>query len=210
MTMKNIENGQSAAKLVDDMKPIPGYEEFYLASKDGKIYSKRYNKFLKPAITKDGYAQVSLVGNNKKQYSYKVHRLIAMTYLDNPDDLPEVNHKDFDRLNNFVENLEWCNRYDNIKYSRDAGKYDCIYKQTRKAYVFTNVFNNKSFTIIGFKQLMKQLHITAANSGIIYKYANTGDYIKKGILKGLKVDIINLEVRRSTAINGVGSSDPKQ
>lgn len=63
--MKN-ENGQSAAKFVDDMmKPIPGYEEFYLASKDGKIYSKRYNKFLKPAKSKDGYLQVSLVGDNK-------------------------------------------------------------------------------------------------------------------------------------------------
>lgn len=208
--MKN-ENGQSAAKFVDDMmKPIPGYEEFYLASKDGKIYSKRYNKFLKPAKSKDGYLQVSLVGDNKKQYTYKVHRLIAMTFIDNPDNLPEVNHKDFDRLNNFVSNLEWCNHYDNIKHSRDAGSYDCIYKQTKKAYVFTNVLNGKSFTIIGFKQLLKQLHITPANSSIIYKYANTGDYVKRGVLKGLKVDIINLEVRRSTAINGVESSDSKE
>ena len=205
-----IENGQSAAKLVDNMRPIPGYEKFYLASEDGKIYSKRSNKFLKPATTKDGYLQVSLVGENGKQYSYKVHRLIAMTFIDNPNNLPEVNHIDFDRLDNFVNNLEWCNHYDNIKHSRDAGKYDCIYKQTRKAYVFTNVLNGKSFTIIGFKQMMKQLHITPANSGIIYKYANTGNYIKKGILKGLKVDIINLEVRRSTAINGVESSDSKE
>lgn len=204
------ENGQSAAKFVDDvMKPIPGYEEYYLASRDGRIYSKRYNKFLKPAKTKDGYLQVSLVGNNKKQYSYKVHKLIAMTFLDNPDNLSDVNHKDFNRLNNFVTNLEWCTHYDNIKHSRDAGNYDCIYKQSRKAYVFTNIYSGKSFTIIGFKQLLKQMRITPANSGIIYKYANTGAYVKKGVLKNLKIDIINLEVRRSTAINGVGSSDPK-
>ena len=207
--MKN-ENGQSAAKLVDNMKPIPGYEDYYLASEDGEIYSKRYNKFLKPAITKDGYAQVSLVGENGKQYSYKVHRLVAKTFIDNPNNLPEVNHKDYDRLNNFVSNLEWCNHYDNIKHSRDAGNYDCIYKQTRKAYVFTNVINGKQFTILGFKQLLKQLHITPANSGIIYKYANTGEYVKKGVLKGLKIDIIDLEVRRSTAINGVESSDSKE
>lgn len=207
--MKN-ENGQSAAKLVDNMKPIPGYEDYYLASEDGRIYSKRYNKFLKPAITKDGYAQVSLVGENGKQYSYKVHRLVAKTFIDNPNNLPEVNHKDYDRLNNFVSNLEWCNHYDNIKHSRDAGNYDCIYKQTRKAYVFTNVINGKQFTILGFKQLLKQLHITPANSGIIYKYANTGEYVKKGVLKGLKIDIIDLEVRRSTAINGVESSDSKE
>lgn len=207
--MKN-ENGQSAAKLVDNMKPIPGYEDYYLASEDGRIYSKRYNKFLKPAITKDGYAQVSLVGENGKQYSYKVHRLVAKTFIDNPNNLPEVNHKDYDRLNNFVSNLEWCNHYDNIKHSRNAGNYDCIYKQTRKAYVFTNVINGKQFTILGFKQLLKQLHITPANSGIIYKYANTGEYVKKGVLKGLKIDIIDLEVRRSTAINGVESSDSKE
>ena len=76
--------------------------------------------------------------------------------------------------------------------------------------MFTNVINGKQFTILGFKQLLKQLHITPANSGIIYKYANTGEYVKKGVLKGLKIDIIDLEVRRSTAINGVESSDSKE
>lgn len=204
-------NGQSAAKFVNDlMKPIPGYEKYYAATRDGKIFSYRCNRFLKPAKTKDGYLQVSLVGDNKKQYSFKVHKLVALTYLDNPNDYTEINHKDFDRLNNSLNNIEWCNHYDNIKYSRDAGNYDCIYKQTRKAYVFTNVFTGKSFTILGFKQVLRQLHISPANSSILYKYANTGNYVKKGILKGLKLDIINLEVRRSTVINGVGSSDPKR
>lgn len=49
---------------------------------------------------------VTLYGPNSKAYGYKVHRLVAMTFISNPNNLPQVNHKDFDRINNCIDNLE--------------------------------------------------------------------------------------------------------
>jgi hypothetical protein len=69
------------------------------------------------------------------------------------------------------------------------------------------VHNGKSFTIIGYKNLCKALRLPTGNNSVIHRNANTGKYIARGVLKGLKIDIVDLQVRRPTAINGVGSSD---
>lgn len=63
--------------------------------------------------------------------------------------------------------------------------------------------------ITGFRALRKQFRISGYTYGIIQQHANTGEYIKSGILKGLRVDKIDLKVHRLTANHGVGSSDPK-
>ena len=92
---------------------------------DGTI--KQYGRILKPADNGAGYLSV-LVGyktskNNRKVGMRKyVHRLVAEAFIDNPDNLPQVNHKDFDKSNNCVENLEWTSRSDNIQHSHDNGK----------------------------------------------------------------------------------------
>jgi hypothetical protein len=107
--MKNKNNGQSAAKYVDlsIFKPIPNYEDRYLINSNGDVWSLLTNKILKPSPNiNDGYLTVSLSSSNGKSYSHKIHRLVATTWLDNPNNLPEVNHKDFDRINNYVSNLE--------------------------------------------------------------------------------------------------------
>ena len=203
----NNNNGQSAAKLFDNFKPIPGFENSYLISKDGDVYSLISNKMLKPSPhIKDGYLQLSLKADNGKNYTYRVHRLVAMTYIENPNNLSDVNHIDFNRINNYVENLEWISHSNNIKHTRDAGRYDCIYNQTKKAYVFTNIYNEKSFTIIGYKNLAKILHLNPGNNSVIHRNANTGNYIARGVLKGFKIDIVELEVRRPTVISGVETS----
>ena len=191
--MNNNENGQSAAKQIEDMKPIPGFND-YLISTTGKVYSTKTNKFLNPSKTKDGYLKVALRGNNKAYY-FRVHKLVAMTYLENPNNLPEVNHKDFNRANNNLENLEWISHNDNIEYSKLENRFKTE-KPLRKAYVFTNVFNGKSFTIIGINNVAKHFGIKPDSLKAIRNHANTGDYIKSGVLKNLKVDIYNLKVQR--------------
>lgn len=70
-----------------------------------------------------------------------------MTYLDNPDNLSEINHKDFNRQNNNLENLEWISHEDNIIYSKIQNRFKSD-KPLRKAYIFTNIHNGKSFTIL--------------------------------------------------------------
>lgn len=89
-----------------DWIDIKGYEGLYKISTDGQILGIKSNKTLKPDINQDGYCRVRLY-KDKECKHYSVHRLVAQTFLPNPDNLPEVNHKDEDKTNNCVENLEW-------------------------------------------------------------------------------------------------------
>lgn len=93
------------------------YEGHYQVSNCGRVKSIKFGKekILKLIKDKEGYLQVTLCKNNIKKV-YKVHRLVAEVFLDNPDNLPQVNHKDEDKTNNNVENLEWCDRLYNVRY----------------------------------------------------------------------------------------------
>ena len=109
-------------------KPIEGYEGLYEVSNTGRVRSfDRYVKYsngqihlhkgkvLSPIKDTDGYLQVVLHCNGKCK-TIKVHRLVAQAFIPNPDNLPQINHKDEDKLNNCVENLEWCTAKYNINY----------------------------------------------------------------------------------------------
>ena len=93
-------------------KEINGYEGYYLISNQGDVKSVKRNKILKCAIV-CGYKCVNLYANGKNKM-HKVHRLVAEAFIPNPNNLPQVNHKDENKLNNCVENLEWCDsKYNN-------------------------------------------------------------------------------------------------
>ena len=109
-------------------KPVVGYENLYEVSNLGRIRSfdrwvKSKNgsiricrgRILKPYTNKDGYLCVVLSKNNKHK-TYKVHRLVAEAFLPNPNNLPQVNHKDENKQNNNVENLEFCDCKYNINF----------------------------------------------------------------------------------------------
>ena len=99
-------------------KDILGYEGKYQVSNWGRVKSLNYNNTGKEGImklTKDGngYLQVQLHKDGKVK-ECRVNRLVAQAFLENPDNLPEVNHKDKNRSNNKLENLEWCDRKYNL------------------------------------------------------------------------------------------------
>ena len=71
---------------------------------------------MKPNITPQGYKSVELFNNNGSK-RLLIHRLVAQAFIPNPDNLPYINHKDEDRANNRVENLEWCTAQYNSEYS---------------------------------------------------------------------------------------------
>lgn len=112
-------------------KDIPNFEGYYQASNLGRIksvtrkakvkilnndYRTVKGQLLSPAKTRDGYLKVSLSKNHKRYY-FKVHRLVAITFIPNPNNYPCVNHIDENKLNNKIDNLEWCT----IKYNCNYG-----------------------------------------------------------------------------------------
>lgn len=101
-------------------KDIVGYDGKYQISNRGNVKSlkqkKEHNEYLlKPFATKKGYLRVSLSKNNKYKQPL-IHRLVATYFLENKNNCNEVNHKDENKQNNCVENLEWCDRKYNVLY----------------------------------------------------------------------------------------------
>ena len=97
-------------------KNIPNYEGLYQASINGEIRSLYTNIILKQEISKNGYCKVMLC-KNKKRKLLSVHRLIAMTYLDNYSEDLQVNHIDGNKQNNTINNLEMVTCKENIQHS---------------------------------------------------------------------------------------------
>ena len=93
---------------------IENYPNYTISDK-GEIVNTNTNKELKGYIRKDGYVIISLSKGGKKYKCY-LHRLVAETFIPNPDNLPQVNHKDEDKTNNCVSNLEWITPKDNCNY----------------------------------------------------------------------------------------------
>ena len=89
----------------------------YTISEDGKIRNSK-GKIIKGEISNTGYRRVSLSNNDVKHKKMSVHRLVAETYIPNPHNYPEVNHKNENKLDNRVSNLEWCSTLDNLNHSR--------------------------------------------------------------------------------------------
>ena len=97
--------------------PIKGFEGQYEVSDKGRVRSLKFGKerILKPIRNTQGYLQVHLCKNGEIKKCL-VHRLVSQTFIPNPNNLQEVNHKDENPSNNSAQNLEWCDRKYNINY----------------------------------------------------------------------------------------------
>ena len=97
--------------------PIKEYESLYEVSDKGRVKSLKFDKerILKPGKLQNGYLQVCLCKNGEKN-NCMIHRLVAQAFIPNHQNLPEVNHKDEDKTNNSVLNLEWCDQKYNSNY----------------------------------------------------------------------------------------------
>lgn len=113
-----------AATVDRNRVAISGYEGLYTVDDAGNVYSEitgktRRKGVLKP-YTKNGYFAVNLFKNGKSKHFY-VHRLIAMTFIPNPNNCRYINHIDCDKKNNDVSNLEWCTQKQNIHEAMKNG-----------------------------------------------------------------------------------------
>lgn len=114
-------------------RSVVGYMDLYEVSNLGRVRSLdriQYNPvaathqtlhpghIMRGRVSNNGYRTVGLRDINGKRKTYSVHRLVAQAFIQNPDNLPFVNHKNYNKLDNRVENLEWCTEYDNVHYGR--------------------------------------------------------------------------------------------
>ena len=99
-------------KDIDDGYKVSNYGRVLSLAKT-TIRGRKYDKILSASKKDNGYYTVSINGNNEY-----VHRLVAKAFIDNPNNLNEINHKDEDKSNNRVDNLEWCTKSYNVSYSK--------------------------------------------------------------------------------------------
>lgn len=148
-------------------KDVVGYEGLYQVSNKGRVkrlinfdsklsYSKKELTERKEKILKEecsnGYLRVTLT-KNKKYKHFKVHRLVAEAFIPNPNNLPQINHKDINRKNNNVSNLEWCT----AKYNMNYGKKPKVVTKEKRMWEKLNEATSICFNLDkGLKDLLEE------------------------------------------------------
>ena len=114
-------------------KPIKNYEHRYLISNLGDVKTIKTNKILKPELRR-GYLSVQLFDGIKYKH-FSIHRLVAITFIDNPKNYLYINHKDENKQNNTVNNLEWCTASYNVNYGTAIKR--AVEKKSQPVYCYT-------------------------------------------------------------------------
>jgi hypothetical protein len=152
-------------------KPIVGYEGRYEVSNTGRVRSFHFNKpIILSSIVFYGYVIVSLCILNKKR-NRRIHRLVAQAFIPNPLNKPQVNHKDKNKQNNHVDNLEWATNQENVRHS--------IAMMNGRGTIF-EIGNNKPKAIYCSED--NAVYKSLAEAGRFYKIekATIKAYIKNG------------------------------
>jgi len=155
---------------------IPGYDGLYMVSSLGRVKNCRTGRIMSPSDNGRGYLQIGLTKNGIRK-TYKVHRLVAMAFIPNPNNLPEVNHINEDKTDNRVENLEWCTHAYNTGYGDRSRK---VREKTTNGKLSTPVIqikpNGERIEYPSMQEAERQTKVPQAN---ISKVCN-GDRRKAG------------------------------
>lgn len=154
------------------MKDIKNYEGLYAITEDGQVWSYRKQTFLKPITDRDGYKLITLRKPDTRDITFRIHRLVAQAYIPNPDNLPQINHKDEDKANNHVSNLEWCTHLYNMRYgTRNARRSETMRGKGKAVYC---VELDKTF--INVKSAYEATGATGISGCCRGKYKVSGGY----------------------------------
>lgn len=165
---------------LDSMKDVVGYEGYYKITKEGRIWSVRREHFLSLNQKKNGYVYIELnVGG--KPMNFRVHRLLAIAYIPNPENKYGVNHINGIKNDNRIENLEWATVSENTKHAFDMG----LISPTRKLYDFIDK-NGRATTVGGLEEACNK---SGFSKSTISSYNKSKKIIPKGSFKGCVLNI---------------------
>lgn len=142
-----------------ELRDIKGYEGKYMISDDGQVWSNYKKGFLKPGERSGGYLFVNLCKDGIQKH-YNIHRLVAEAFIPNPNNLPIINHKDENKHNNCVDNLEWCDYSYNNTYGNRKSKIQ--QKTGRKTYQY-DLDGNLIAVWPSQREASRQLKISGGN-----------------------------------------------
>ena len=157
--------------------PVVGFEEYYLISNTGRIFSIRSQRELivKPKHT--GYMDIELNINGKVYYK-RIHRLVAEAFIPNPENKPYINHKDGNKLNNNVTNLEWCTNSENMIHAFQMG---LELPQYQTYYLYNHFISQE---VVGLDNLAK---ITGYNKSWLLQLVKNKRVLEDRNFKGFHV-----------------------
>ncbi|EPR9732925.1 HNH endonuclease [Enterobacter bugandensis] len=172
-------------------KYISGYEGLYSVTTDGRVYShprmrisghKINGKYLARTPSEKGYLRVNLFKDGSYK-TFKIHRLVAETFIPNPNGKPEVNHLDGDKSNNRVENLEWSTSLENLRHAFQVGLKTTKGASNPRAKL-TNLQVKDILSATGLSQRalakrygVSQAQISSIRQGKSWAHLNEGDLV---------------------------------
>lgn len=166
-------------------KEIPGTNGEYNISNYGRVKTAKTGRILSPAIDARGYERVCLFKTNRNK-RYKVHRLVALTFIPNPNNKGQVNHKDGNKRNNCVDNLEWVTNQENMDHSRATGLHEGhkrFCESRKKSVVAINIESGERIvynSILAAKKAIGTCHIQEVLKGLRYEAKGyTFEYAKE-------------------------------
>lgn len=155
-------------------KDIPGTDGEYKISNYGKVMTAKTGRMLSPTIDARGYERVCLFKMDRHR-RYKVHRLVAITFIPNPDNKDQVNHKDGNKRNNSTDNLEWVTNEENMHHSRENGLHEGhkrFCESRKKRIIATHIESGEEVifdSILGAKKALGTCHIQEVLKGLRYE-----------------------------------------
>ena len=210
--------------MTEIWKDIQGYEGFYQISNLGNVKSlervvdkgngilqHRKERIMNKRESVDGY-YVAKLNVNKKSKSIAIHILVARHFIDNPNNYPEVNHKDCNRKNNQVDNLEWCTHQQNVEHSKQLGHYKtksgCDNPNYKNDTLKTKYKNNPTLAKINNSRLREQngrcVKIRMINNDVIKDFNFIGEAAEYLIVNGYTNGKVNSI--RSNITNAIKNS----
>ena len=128
-------------------KTIEGTNGEYQVSDTGLVKTTKTGRILRPNVSIHGYERVCLFKMDRER-RYRVHRLVAMAFIPNPDNLPQVNHIDGNKRNNNVSNLEWVTNHENVIHAKEHGLrtgHEQFCESKKKRVIATNIASGEQF-----------------------------------------------------------------